>query len=700
MEVLLERVKRLHCYDGQAFAGIVVTGTGFAGHERKSLRTLCTKTGIQYCGDLVSGWTTHLVVNHRGATSNKLHVAAQWGLPRVTLPWLLDSICQGEPLPETDYLVANPAPQQAAAAAVPNKRAPIPESQPAKVSSQQGSNSPKLHKTPLSAIENVAASLQKLTVTPKPAPRQYQPRSPINALDLSSHGTPGETPRHASPHKNLSHPLEIIPGSPVDPEVTPPLSDCSSRRCSPNQGEPSNGPQCQSQIAPDYSRAASQYDPLSVPPPQSPQWWDDEDDTWIPCTQPQELTPIPLERNTPPPPSSGPSSIPSTPIELEMAHNTPVELYQCTPLTNNYNSTTPATAIPRTCATAPGFDNHDITPQLNTSTYTPGTAIPGTICTAEVQESPPNIDRSTDPNTTPCDIPRPTLTTSHVTESPQTTEDSSEYNTTTPGSSGRGISRRSMSNGDPYPYHGIGNTPNRPLGGSLGSFPSPPTEQILYKHDEGEEPTPTSSECSNISPMVVARARAPLPPLPPLPSLQPEPLDDTVPIKRMQRAPRGSTVKARYRLPNLKAVSFAEEVHLRKRQLTLSVKDKQRAIVLTGDEDTEGMLLADPLSFYRAVGEDWQMEYHRLYTGPQALAMTEAPGVRLRLPPGFDASVELFRSTVRDHVDMRRVEGTVSVRKVKLGVQALRVRNTDGPAFYWRCEIDPQGPQVIMPHDK
>ena len=146
-----------------------------------------------------------------------------------------------------------------------------------------------------------------------------------------------------------------------------------------------------------------------------------------------------------------------------------------------------------------------------------------------------------------------------------------------------------------------------------------------------------------------------------------------------------------------------QKVHLRRRELTLNVKDKQRALVLTVDsaeEDIEGMFLAEPLSFYRIVGEDWHMEYHRLYTGPQALALAKKAGVRLRLPPGYDETVELYESSLREHVDIRRVEGTVAVRKVKLGVQALRTRSADGPAFFWRCGFDPQGPQVIWPTDK
>ena len=201
------------------------------------------------------------------------------------------------------------------------------------------------------------------------------------------------------------------------------------------------------------------------------------------------------------------------------------------------------------------------------------------------------------------------------------------------------------------------------------------------------------------------------PPLPPLPSgLGDEPPDDTVALKLLQRAPRGSTVKARYRLANTKMVSFAEEVHIRGLKLTLNAKEKDKAVVLRrvgdaendGGDDEEGPLLADPVSFYRVMGECWQMEYHRLYTGPQALALAAAAGVRLRLPPGFDATRELLRGVAREHADMRRLEGTAAVRRVRLGVNALRTRGAPGeaPAYYWRCQIDAEadgGPQTVLP---
>ena len=187
----------------------------------------------------------------------------------------------------------------------------------------------------------------------------------------------------------------------------------------------------------------------------------------------------------------------------------------------------------------------------------------------------------------------------------------------------------------------------------------------------------------------------------------PVPEDDAVPLKVLHRAPRGSTVKARYRLANTKAVTFAETIHLRGKQLTLNSKEKQQAIVLqsskedgaSDDEEEEELILAEPLSFYRCLGEDMQMEYHRLYTGTQAVALAEKAGVRLRLPPGFDASVELLKSTAREHADVRRVQGTVPVRKAKLGVNALKTKSAQGgkPVHYWRCEFDADVPEVLMP---
>jgi hypothetical protein len=204
------------------------------------------------------------------------------------------------------------------------------------------------------------------------------------------------------------------------------------------------------------------------------------------------------------------------------------------------------------------------------------------------------------------------------------------------------------------------------------------------------------------------RARAPLPPLPPLPSGLPQPEDDAVPLKVLQRAPRGSTVKARYRLASTKTVTFSETIHLRGKQLTLNVKDRQQAVVLASldlDSDTDeeydedDLIIVEPVSFYRCQGEDTQMEYFRLFTLKQALSLAEKAGVQLRLPPGFDASVELLKSTAREHVDVRKVTGTVAVRKAKLGVNALKTKSAQGgkPGYYWRCEFDADVPEVLIP---
>jgi hypothetical protein len=172
-----------------------------------------------------------------------------------------------------------------------------------------------------------------------------------------------------------------------------------------------------------------------------------------------------------------------------------------------------------------------------------------------------------------------------------------------------------------------------------------------------------------------------------------------MPLVLLRRAPRGSTVKARYRLNNLNAVQFAEEIYLRDLQLTFRVKEEHKALVMapSGSMPGEDAFMIQPLAFYRVLGEDWQVEFHRFYTGQQARALVEEEeGTRkcFALPCGFDEERELLRSTSREHVALRQVKDVRDVRRVRSSGAALRIKNT-GPGgsttgiYYWRHDFDP-----------
>lgn len=123
LDASIRRIRTLARYDqtpaGDAFSDVVVTGTGFFHQDRILLRELCSLAHIRYCGELASGWTTHLVVNDTNhpnhandqrsfrhpssEASQKISRARDWDIPIVSLQWLLDSIFSGAPLPLQGY---------------------------------------------------------------------------------------------------------------------------------------------------------------------------------------------------------------------------------------------------------------------------------------------------------------------------------------------------------------------------------------------------------------------------------------------------------------------------------------------------------------------------------------------------------------------------------------------------------------------
>ena len=789
MEALLERVKRLQSYDGTAFLDIVVTGTGFTGKDRKFLRKLCSQTGIRYCGDLVSGWTTHLVLNDTvasGCTGAKIRVAAEWCIPIVRLSWLLDSIKHGEVLPEDAYeiliaaetRVEQPPPPAAAVAEHQQRpKALLTDQNSKNRSSKQDSNSPLQHTPPPSArrppffdVANVTEQLQGLmspnnckgfSVTPmllmQPSQFTSAGETPSSGASQRHKNAPCSVPSElaiircfSSPKMDVSPTCEceneehddeeIVRSSPFDDTVDDAIP---SSTAFPEDNEEVDGADDEEADEAEVTEIENEPQP---PPPQLQhqeedkvsEWWDDgEDDPSCAAARSPSQQPRPSAAAIEDEPSSS-----SHFLQTQQDQQQQQQLSLCSP---RRSTGTESSSSPQQQPSLSLFSHHqnqqqqspqwwdeqdpcwvpasqprdfpsplgrESTPQEEEEESEFSFGVAAAAPEAAAAASAPcfqHLHHHTATETTPLGIERPvTATTARVAESPRMmmTMASVLRGAATPNEIiiDNEVALPSPPS-SPKSYEASSN--DTPLldtdAGFESDCSSPPAAQIQHccGRDPGEECSPSSSECSNPSPLVVARARAPLPPLPPLPSGLKEPADDTVVIKMMQRAPRGSSVKAVYRLPNTKDVCFAEEVHLRKKKLTLSIKDKQRAVVLApldDDDDDDGLLLVEPLSFYKILGEDWHMEYYRLYTGTQAAALAAAAGVRLHLPPGFDSSVELLRGTTREHIDLRRAQNVVPVRKAKMGVSTLRTRGTGGGSvsYFWRCELEVQGDTVAV----
>jgi hypothetical protein len=197
-------------------------------------------------------------------------------------------------------------------------------------------------------------------------------------------------------------------------------------------------------------------------------------------------------------------------------------------------------------------------------------------------------------------------------------------------------------------------------------------------------------------PLVGARARAPQPELPPGAA----DAGGAVPLRLLPRAPRGAEVKRRHGLVNLKAVAFAEQLHLPTLGLTLDVKDKKMALRFCGKASNhEDPLLGEALAFYQLSPEaPWMAEVLRLWTAPQAEAAAAAAGLPLALPRGFDRRCELLRSCLREAAEVVEVRGVEAVRQVvgRVGAATVAVRGSGAPAYFWRYAFDPDAMVVVV----
>lgn len=88
---------------------VTLTGTGYFGASRRDVRQLAWRLGAAYSGDLMHGITTHLVCKDvTQPATEKVRVAAAWGIPVIDHAWLLDSITEKTLLPAEKYALVPP----------------------------------------------------------------------------------------------------------------------------------------------------------------------------------------------------------------------------------------------------------------------------------------------------------------------------------------------------------------------------------------------------------------------------------------------------------------------------------------------------------------------------------------------------------------------------------------------------------------
>lgn len=661
-----------------------ITGTGFAGIDRTNLRCLCAQSNIFYLGDLSRARTTHLVVNTnpRSGTgvppvpSEKRRRAAEWSIPIVSLDWLLDSIQAGAPLREDRYLVDGY--QATLAVKDLHKSGPRATAStapaPAELTMQALAHSKEVH-TPLEPIENtLEAHMRRLKVSE-------------GAIEMWSMD---------SPHLEQGPP-------PFNPGTQPSDSLHSQRTMTPLLGPMAvcyRPPSPTSPALESIDTAAAVFsNPSGNGAPASSPVLEEEEAS---CAQsPESETPLNLTGG--------------------LRYANPV--------------VTPDTAFP-----AQGQRNMVVQgPFLQTTDESLGcvSALKEPICGAFDWGGP---SESGDSVGTCPDDPAPAVEVQSAVHAelmePHQPEDAwwltpgsdngQDCGTSPPQPPHDEAGTGATCGMDDLAYHRHYESHDSPKNESIpqpmfeppsGCLPPPSFEAIDIDTFDGideelsategaplvlEGSAASSATFGDAGPQVVVRPRASVA-LISNPSSQE---DDVVPVKLLQRAPRGCTVKVQYGLKVLRAghVRYAEEVIIPRLNLRLNVKDKGVAVMMRGAYCEDGVAgglgpqIVLPLSFYRLLGQDWAMKYARLYTAEQARWLAEGADVEFKPPPGFDPGCELLMSTEREHVEVSRVQAAVPVRRVKAGTAMLRMKATGGgdhPPYYWRWNFDP-GAGVIV----
>lgn len=85
----------------QAACSSRFAAVGFFGQHRHHIRELVNSSGATYSGDLLEGFTTHLVYKDLNAAKcgEKYATALEWGIPVLPFSWLTESAAHQQLLP-------------------------------------------------------------------------------------------------------------------------------------------------------------------------------------------------------------------------------------------------------------------------------------------------------------------------------------------------------------------------------------------------------------------------------------------------------------------------------------------------------------------------------------------------------------------------------------------------------------------------
>ena len=170
-----------------------------------------------------------------------------------------------------------------------------------------------------------------------------------------------------------------------------------------------------------------------------------------------------------------------------------------------------------------------------------------------------------------------------------------------------------------------------------------------------------------------------------------------IPVKLLSRAPKGNQVKKRHSLKSLQnLVTFAEQIQCRDLRISLSIKDKNLGIMLRLAVHT--MVRAKIVSFYRVLGEEWQVEFKQFLTYDEVLerlasAQSDLDIEYMRSKIGSSkCEGELFVSQKVDACSLRCLESVFKVHQIRKTSSALlSVKSSaseNHPAFFCRFELD------------
>eukprot|EP00898_Chlorokybus_atmophyticus_P008152 jgi/Chlat1/8338/Chrsp8S08099 len=193
-----------------------------------------------------------------------------------------------------------------------------------------------------------------------------------------------------------------------------------------------------------------------------------------------------------------------------------------------------------------------------------------------------------------------------------------------------------------------------------------------------------------------------------------------VPLKKLSKAPRATTVKKCHGLTSLNGVLFAEQIRLlfpsgHGKEVVLNTKKKTQCVRIRADciqhastqradssssfAEDKATAMVEPCSFYQLLAHDgepgeWWMEFIHLYSMRELASLETAAGRRMVLPADFDSDRELLRApSRREHCTLNAVVKECCVRRCGGGGGSKTPWKTPRAVAgrtdaFWRFNID------------